>query len=108
MKNWFDIFNSGENKVSDDMTNIKDLENCTILPYSCIINRDSELFLQTIESIHNIKFTDSQNEYALRNFKRYHACQNQLILSDPLEFFKQLEIRAISQLTGMVEQKLDK
>lgn len=102
----FAVFRSGENILknilSSDLIGIKDLENCTILPYSCIINGDSELFLQIIESIHGIKFTDSQNECALRNFKRYHASQNQSILSDPMEFFKQLEIRAMSQLNSMM------
>jgi len=104
----FAVFSSGENSLKRDIINIEDFENCTILPYSCIINGNSQLFLQIIESIHGIKFTDSQTDCALRNFKRYHECQNQSILSDPIEFFKQVEIRAISQLTGMVEQKLDK
>ena len=102
LKQRFFEFNFGTNIDNIDTINIEDFENCTILPYSCIMKGDSELFLQILESIHNSKFTDSQNECALRNFKRYYACQNQLILSDPLEFFNQLEIRAMSQLNSMM------
>jgi hypothetical protein len=97
----FDIFKSGINRSWRNLP-LPDLTDCVTLPYSCIMKGNSEVFLRIIQSIHDIKFTDTQKQYALRNFTNYHLLQDANIMKDPIEFFNKLEDKVIVQLSHMI------
>ena len=71
------------------------------LPYSYIMQNDSVNFLNIIEQIYGSKLSDAQSQFVISNFAKYHAANNQLIMSDPIAFFQQLKINAYSKLNAL-------
>lgn len=70
-------------------------EDCVLLPFRSIVDRDIASFLECIENIYGT-LTPSQIEFVTRNFNSYYEKQTSYLLDDPFTFFKQLEKTAFN------------
>jgi hypothetical protein len=66
-------------------------DKCTILPYSYLSSNDFNLLTQCISSVLNRKINDDEIKYVNTTFETYRSSQNQLMLSNPVEYFNQLK-----------------
>ena len=80
---------------------IQILKSCITLSYQCILNHDTETLLNTIEKVIKKSLTEEQIRFVVRNFDNYIAKQNPMLMEDPEEYFKQLQIKAFAQLDEM-------
>jgi len=92
---------SHEEKISLPLDHLHLLESCISMPYQCILDHDTDTLLSTIAKAINQPLTDAQVEFVVRNFNNYISIQNTLLLKDPEEYFKQLQIKAFAQLDEM-------
>jgi hypothetical protein len=72
--------------------------NCEILPYSCIMEKNTNLFVNKLESLFNSPFNKTQRQFLTSNFDLYFDKQIPELMQDPLLFFKTLEKKAMEQV----------
>ena len=91
---WSEIF-PNSTKINpvhyEDVPHIK-------LPFSIILRKDSVAFIKVIQQCFDHELTDPQKEYISRNLDIYHAAQIQDLMNDPIEYVRQLEVRAKKRL----------
>ena len=75
--------------------------NCMLLPYSYLINNDCATLTNVVSRLLDATLTNEQIEFIHLHFKKYRDSQNQLLLTDYVEFYKQLGQTAI-----MIKAKL--
>lgn len=81
-ENWNVFPREVKNKVDDYFT-----EDIVILPYSVITHAQTEEFLLTINKVFNYSLDVSAQQYVKDIFNKYINSQNQLILSNPKQYY---------------------
>jgi hypothetical protein len=65
---------------------------CEILPYSYLANNDIDMLTRAIASVMNRKLTLEESSFIASEFTKYRRAQDQVLLSDPVQYFKDLEL----------------
>ena len=66
---------------------------CEILPYSYLANNDVEMLTCAIKSVMNRELTLEESSFIATEFTKYRAAQDQVLLADPVQYFKDLELK---------------
>lgn len=65
---------------------------CEILPYSYLANNDVEQLTRAIASVMNRELTLEESSFIASEFTKYRRAQDQVLLADPVQYFKDLEL----------------
>jgi len=66
---------------------------CEILPYSYLANNDVEHLTCAIASVMNRELTLEESSFITNEFTKYRSAQDQVLLADPVRYFKDLELK---------------
>jgi hypothetical protein len=66
---------------------------CEILPYSYLANNDVEMLTRAITSVMNRELTLEESSFIASEFTKYRGAQDQVLLADPMQYFKDLELK---------------
>jgi len=93
------LINAKFNNINDIIK--KNEFDCIILPYASITQNDTETFVHAINSVHLGALTEKQKMFIVDNLNRYFQRHHPLIMSDPVEYYKQMESRAYAQIATL-------
>jgi hypothetical protein len=66
---------------------------CEILPYSYLANNDVEMLTRAIASVMNRELTLEETSFIASEFTKYRRAQDQVLLADPVQYFKDLKLK---------------
>jgi hypothetical protein len=64
---------------------------CVVLPYSYLANNDVEMLTGAITSIMKRELTSEESSFIAIEFNKYRGAQDQVLLADPIQYFKELK-----------------
>jgi len=64
---------------------------CEILPYSYLADNDVEMLTSAITSIMERELTSQESSFIESEFTKYRRAQDQVLLLDPIQYFKELK-----------------
>jgi hypothetical protein len=70
---------------------------CEILPYSYLTNNDVEKLTSVAASILNRELTLEESSFIATEFTKYRLAQDQVLLADPVQYFKDLELKLLEK-----------
>ena len=65
-------------------------KDCIVLPYRYLADNDANLLIEAISGALTKDLTEDEMGYVRSSFEQYRSVQNELILSDPVLFYKNL------------------
>lgn len=71
-------------------------DGCIKLPFSYLMDNDSELLTETLSQLVNLN--DEAKQIIMNNFTKYRNAQNQEILSDPIGYYATVKEQALKEI----------
>ena len=65
-------------------------DECVVLPYKYLSTGDYELLVEKISATLERTLNNDELSYIRSSFDRYRSCQDQLLLSNPIEYYKNI------------------
>ena len=74
------------------------------LPFKCIIEGDTNTFVDFVERVVGDPLSDKQKEYTRAMFERYYSSQNLLLFKHPKLFIEYTKVMALGKLNKLKQQ----
>lgn len=66
-------------------------DKCVVLPYNYLIDNNVDLLIERLSSLLVTTLSPEENTFIREEFSRYRNSQNQLLLADPVAYYKKLK-----------------
>jgi hypothetical protein len=80
-----------ENKLDSYIDN-----DCVVLPYQYLADNDFNLLIEKVSAILTKDLEEDEINYIKSSFEQYRFAQNETILSNPAEYYKELRRKILN------------
>lgn len=72
-------------------------DQCVVLPYRYLADNDSDLLVEKISKLLDRELKDNELNYVKTLFEKYRSAQDNLLLNNPIEYYKELRHKVLNR-----------
>lgn len=83
-------------KIEKNLDSYIDSE-CTVLPYAYLADNNDNLLIETLSNVLGRDLKEEEIDYVRSSFNKYRSAQNEIILTNPVAYYKELRHRVLNK-----------